>query len=86
MAIIFFGLRLGKYTHIYIYIILDQGIVGCTPSNVPLWEIPIESPYITWVFVGKLSPGIPRLTMAQKGLRSRFVIFLWADSDTMILL
>ncbi len=23
----------------------NQGIVGCTPTNVPLWEIPIFSPY-----------------------------------------
>ena len=28
-----------------------QGIVGCTPTNVPLWEIPQKN-YITWVFMG----------------------------------
>ena len=26
----------GKYTYVQ-----SQGIVGCTPTNVPLWEIPI---------------------------------------------
>ena len=34
-----------------------QGIVGCTPTNVPLWEIPIY-PYIVGVY-GLLSPRIP---------------------------
>ena len=34
-----------------------QGIVGCTPTNVPLWEIPIY-PYIVSVY-GSLSPRIP---------------------------
>ena len=31
-----------------------QWIVGCTPTNVPLWEIPIYiyKPYNTWVFMG----------------------------------
>ena len=24
----------------------SQGIVGCTPANVPLWEIPIHSGYL----------------------------------------
>ncbi len=24
----------------------SQGIVGCTPNNLPLWEIPIYKPYI----------------------------------------
>ena len=28
--------------------------------NVPLSEIPKKKPYITWVFMGKLSPRIPR--------------------------
>ena len=31
-----------NYTiYIYFYICISQGIVGCTPTNVPLWEIPI---------------------------------------------
>ena len=36
-----------------------QGIVGCTPTNVPLWEIPIYKPYISlysgclWVIIPK---------------------------------
>ena len=32
-----------------------QGIVGCTPTNVPLWEIPIKALYsgILWVIIPK---------------------------------
>ena len=29
-----------------------SGIVGCTPTNVPLSEIPIVQAHITWVFMG----------------------------------
>ena len=30
-------------------------------QRTPSWEIPNYKPYITWVFMGKLSPRIPRL-------------------------
>ena len=30
----------------------NQGIIGCTPTNVPLLEIPIGNPYSSWVFMG----------------------------------
>ena len=31
---------------------MRQGIVGSTPTNVPLREIPNYKPYITWVSMG----------------------------------
>ena len=29
----------------------NQGIVGCSPTNVPLWEIPIEALYSGYLWV-----------------------------------
>jgi len=42
-----------------------QGIVGCTPTNVPLWEIPKKA--ITWweFIVFFKSPRIPKKTPAK---------------------
>ena len=46
--------------------------LGCSPAvkgqldvpraqRTPSWEIPINKPYSTWIFMDKLSPRIPRL-------------------------
>ena len=37
-----------------------QGIVGCTATKVPLWEIHKKTPYIPCVFRGLKYPKIPR--------------------------
>ncbi len=30
--------------------VIDQGIVGCTPTNVPLWKITIEALYSVGIY------------------------------------
>ena len=35
--------------------------VGPRSQRGPPWENPLYKPYITWIFMGKLSPRIPRL-------------------------
>ena len=46
---------------VYIYhCIFIQGIVGCTPTNVPLWEIPIEALYSGYIWV--IVPKNPKRT------------------------
>ena len=41
---------------------INQGIVGCTPTNVPRHGKSLYKPYITWVFMFFFSsPRIPRL-------------------------
>ena len=37
----------------------DQGIVGCTPTNVPLWEIPIYKPYKYHGYTVRGTPNCP---------------------------
>ena len=38
------------HCHVSFRVCIPQGIVGCTPTNVPLFEIPIESPYIVGIY------------------------------------
>ena len=47
----FFETHLKKGTQLQPPIFFQGMEVGCTPTNVPLWEIPIY-PYNTWVFMG----------------------------------
>ena len=49
-----------------LHFIIHQRIVGCTPTNVPLWEIP-EKCHIWWIFMGYNPQGFQENTINYHG-------------------